>query len=117
MSQPSLLHHHVVALRRDGSTARAAQLGDRAWRDVLQAHDRAVRGIVARHRGRLVKTTGDGSPATFDGPAHAIAGARAIREDVAGLGLQIRAGLHAGECERLGRDLGGLALHIGARVA
>jgi class 3 adenylate cyclase len=100
-----------------GSTARAAQLGDRAWRELLAAHDRVVRALVARHRGRLVKTTGDGSLAAFERPGEAVAGALAIRDAVATLGLEIRAGVHAGECERLGRDLGGLAVHIGARVA
>jgi class 3 adenylate cyclase len=99
------------------STASVARLGDRAWRDLLTAHDRATRSAVRRHRGRLVKTTGDGVLATFGAPGQAIEAARAIRDAVAALGLEIRAGLHTGECDHRDGDVHGIALHIGARVA
>ncbi|MEK6227797.1 MAG: adenylate/guanylate cyclase domain-containing protein [Actinomycetota bacterium] len=98
------------------STERAAELGDRAWREVLERHDRLVRQALTRHRGRAVKSTGDGVLATFDGPARAIRAAASIGEGAEGLGIQIRAGLHTGECEVMGDDVGGLAVHIGARV-
>jgi len=98
------------------STERAAELGDRGWREVLERHDRLVRRELARHRGRAVKSTGDGVLATFDGPARAIRAAASIGEGAEGLGIQIRAGLHTGECEVMGDDVGGLAVHIGARV-
>jgi pimeloyl-ACP methyl ester carboxylesterase len=99
------------------STERAAAMGDARWRNVLTEHDRLVRVEVERRRGRIVKSTGDGALATFDGPARAIAGAAAIRAAVAELGLEVRAGLHTGECELMGDDVGGIAVHIGARVA
>jgi class 3 adenylate cyclase len=98
------------------STKRAAELGDSAWRSLLECHDDLVRAEVARHRGRAVKSTGDGVLATFDGPARAIGAARSIEESVRELGIRIRAGLHTGECEVIGDDVGGLAVHIGARV-
>ena len=98
------------------STERAAEMGDRAWREVLEGHDRLVVQALARHRGRAVKFTGDGVLATFDGPARAIRAAASIGEGAEGLGIQIRAGLHTGECEVMGDDVGGLAVHIGARV-
>ena len=100
-----------------GSTERAAQLGDRAWRDLLQRHDAMVRDALARHRGREVKTVGDGFLATFDGPARAIRCAFAVRDNARHLGLDVRAGVHTGECELIGDDIGGLGVHIGARVA
>jgi pimeloyl-ACP methyl ester carboxylesterase len=100
-----------------GSTERAVQLGDRRWRELLERHNAMVRDALARHRGREVKTTGDGFLATFDGPARAIRCACAIRSDARGLGLDMRAGLHTGECELIGEDIGGLGVHIGARVA
>ncbi len=99
-----------------GSTARAAQLGDAAWRALLARHDELVRAEVTRHRGRAVKSTGDGVLATFDGPARAIGAARSIEHAVHELGIQVRAGLHTGECEIVGDDVAGLAVHIGARV-
>jgi len=98
------------------STTRAAALGDSAWRDLLGEHDRLVRLALERHRGREVKTTGDGFLATFDGPARAIRAAASIAEGVRTLGLQVRAGLHTGECEVMDEDVRGLAVHIGARV-
>jgi class 3 adenylate cyclase len=99
-----------------GSTERLATLGDHRWRRVLDQHDAMVRGELRRFRGREVKTTGDGFVATFDGPARAIRCARTIGEEVRPLGISIRAGLHAGECELRGDDVAGLAVHIAARV-
>jgi class 3 adenylate cyclase len=99
-----------------GSTERARALGDRRWREVLDAHDEHARRRLESHRGRLVKTTGDGLLATFDGPARGIRCAAAIRDDVRALGLDIRAGLHIGEVEVRGDDIGGIAVHIAARV-
>jgi class 3 adenylate cyclase len=100
-----------------GATARAAQLGDRAWRELLQRHHEAVRAQLGRFRGREIDTAGDGFFATFDGPARAIRCACAIRDSLGELGLEARAGLHAGECELLDEKVGGIAVHIGARVA
>ena len=100
-----------------GSTERVAAVGDRAWRDLLERFYAIVSDEVTRFRGRQIATTGDGALAAFDGPARAIGAARAIHRAVAGLGLTLRSGLHTGECETLGDDLGGIALHIGARVA
>lgn len=100
-----------------GSTQRAAELGDRRWRDLLESHRAVIRHELGRFRGREVETAGDGFLATFDGPARAIQCACAIRNAVQQLGLTIRVGLHTGECELRGDSLGGIALHIGARVA
>jgi class 3 adenylate cyclase/pimeloyl-ACP methyl ester carboxylesterase len=100
-----------------GSTERAAELGDNRWRSVLDTHDRAARRELQRFGGREINTTGDGFVANFDGPARAIRCAKAIREAVHGLGLDIRSGIHTGECEVRGADLAGLAVHIAARVA
>jgi class 3 adenylate cyclase len=99
-----------------GSTERAAELGDGRWRELLEAHDEIVRAQLDRFGGREVKTTGDGFLAAFDGPAKAIRCAAAINEGVQRLGIELRAGVHTGECERRGEDLAGLAVHIGARV-
>lgn len=99
-----------------GSTETAARLGDRAWRDVLARHDELSRSQLARHRGRPVKSLGDGFLATFDGPARAIRCALELRDAMRELGIELRAGLHTGECEAIGDDVGGLAVHIGARV-
>jgi class 3 adenylate cyclase len=99
-----------------GSTARAAQLGDRRWRRLLEEHDRVVRSNLARFRGREVETTGDGFLTTFDGPARAIRAAAAIRDELAEEGLPIRVGLHTGEVERDGDHIRGIAVHIAARV-
>jgi pimeloyl-ACP methyl ester carboxylesterase len=100
-----------------GSTERAVQVGDRRWRDLLEEHNVVVRRALTRFRGREVDTAGDGFLATFDGPARAIRSARAIVDEVRGLGLEVRAGLHTGECELVGDDVRGIAVHIGARVA
>ncbi len=98
------------------STATVASLGDRKWRSMLDSHDRAVREQLKRFGGREVNTTGDGFMASFDGPARAIRCAQAIIEATRSLGIDLRAGLHTGECEVRGHDLGGLAVHIAARV-
>jgi len=100
-----------------GSTERAGALGDRKWRAVLDGHDRLARDHIDRFRGRQVKTMGDGVLAIFDGPGRAIRCAVALRDGVRSLGLEIRAGLHCGEVELRGDDIGGIAVHIGARVA
>ena len=100
-----------------GSTAQAASLGDHRWRSLLDAHDKTVREQLRRFRGREINTTGDGFVASFDGPARAIKCAQAITEATGNLGVQVRVGLHTGECEIRGDDLGGLAVHIAARVA
>jgi len=100
-----------------GSTERAVEVGDARWRELLQRHDAMVRAELIRHRGREIKTFGDGFLATFDGPARAIRCACAIREHSCGLGLEVRAGIHTGECELIGEDIGGVGVHIGARVA
>jgi class 3 adenylate cyclase len=99
------------------STRRAAQMGDRDWHALLDAHDAVVRAQLVRFRGREVSTSGDGFLATFDGPQRAIRCAMAIRDAVAALGIEVRAGLHTGECEIRGDDIGGIAVHIGARVS
>lgn len=99
------------------STSRAASIGDRDWRALLDAHDAIVRAQLARFRGREVNTSGDGFLAMFDGPQRAIRCAMAIRDAVQALGIQVRAGLHTGECEIRGDDIGGIGVHIGARVS
>jgi class 3 adenylate cyclase len=99
------------------STKRAAELGDRRWRELLEAHNATVRSELARFRGREVDTAGDGFLATFDGPARAIRAACAIRDGVRRLGLELRAGLHTGECELADGKVRGIAVHTGARVA
>lgn len=99
-----------------GSTERAAALGDRRWRELLSAHQEAVREELARHGGREVKTLGDGSLATFDGPARAIRCGRSIADSAPSLGVEVRVGLHCGEVELIGEDVGGIAVHIAARV-
>ncbi|MDQ5807832.1 MAG: adenylate/guanylate cyclase domain-containing protein, partial [Actinomycetota bacterium] len=100
-----------------GSTERAGELGDRRWRELLTEHDRICAAQLERHGGRLVKTMGDGVLATFDGPARGIRSACAIRDAVKDVGLEVRAGLHTGECELMGDDIGGVAVHIAARVS
>jgi class 3 adenylate cyclase len=99
------------------STARASELGDRRWRELVEQHYRLIRTQLGYFRGREMDTAGDGVFATFDGPARAIRCACAIRDGVRELGLEIRAGLHTGECELMDDKVGGIAVHIGARVA
>jgi class 3 adenylate cyclase len=98
------------------STERAAQLGDRRWRELLEVHDELGGRLVEQWGGRVVKTTGDGLLATFDGPGRAIAAAVALRDQLGDVGLQVRAGLHAGEVEVRGDDVGGIAVHTAARI-
>ena len=101
-----------------GSTEKAAELGDADWRSLLERHDAIARREVEQFRGRVVKNIGDGMFATFDGPARAIRCAESLCDAVRSeLGLQLRAGVHTGECEAIGEDLGGMAVHIGSRVA
>ena len=99
------------------STRRAAEMGDRDWHALLDAHDAVVRAQLNRFRGREVNTSGDGFLAMFDGPRRAIRCAMAIRDAVRSLGIEVSAGLHTGECEVRGDDIGGIAVHIGARVS
>lgn len=99
-----------------GSTRRAVQLGDAAWRQLLEEHDSWVRRQFQSFKGREVKRTGDGFLATFDSPARAVQCARAIRDAVKRLGIEIRAGLHTGECELVGADVAGIAVHIASRI-
>jgi class 3 adenylate cyclase len=99
------------------STETAKKMGDSEWRDLLKNHNDVVRRELASHRGREIKTMGDGFLATFDGPTRAIECARAIRESVGELGIRTRAGLHTGECELMEDDIGGIAVHMASRVA
>jgi class 3 adenylate cyclase len=98
------------------STRRAAELGDSRWRALVESHDQLVRDQVDRYRGREIKTMGDGFLVTFDGPARGIRCARAITQQLPALGVEVRAGLHTGECMVMGDDVGGIAVNIGARV-
>jgi len=100
-----------------GSTEQARELGDSRWRDMLDEHHSRVRDVLSQFRGREVDTAGDGFFASFDGPARAIRAACAIRNGVGELGIQIRVGLHTGECELMRDKIGGIAVHTGARVA
>jgi len=99
-----------------GSTQRATELGDKRWKALLDDHDRTIRKQLARYRGREINTVGDGFIATFDGPGRAIQCACAIRDALESLGIEVRAGLHAGEVEIRGDDVAGVAVHTGARV-
>jgi class 3 adenylate cyclase len=99
-----------------GSTEQLASMGDRRWRVMLDAHDRAVRDQLRRYRGREINTTGDGFAACFDGPGRAIACATSITQVARELGIEVRAGMHTGECEVRGDDLAGLAVHVAARI-
>jgi class 3 adenylate cyclase len=98
------------------ATERAADMGDRAWKELLCQHHVLVRQQLEHHRGREIDTAGDGFLATFDGPARAVRCARAIADAVKELNIQVRAGVHTGECEVMGGKLSGIAIHIGARV-
>ena len=99
-----------------GSTEQARALGDQRWREVLDLHDQAARRLVDREGGRLIKTTGDGILAVFGGPGRAIRSAMALRTELHEHGIQIRAGLHTGEVDLRGEDVGGIAVHVGARI-
>jgi class 3 adenylate cyclase len=98
------------------ATKRLVELGDRDWKDLLTQHHSLVRDQLARHRGREIDTAGDGFLAAFDGPARAVRCGRAIVDSVRKLGIHVRAGVHTGECEVIGEKLGGIAVHIGARI-
>ena len=100
-----------------GSTEQASSLGDQAWSDLLQRHNAAVRREIAHFRGREIATAGDGFLALFDGPARGVRCGLAIRDSVRPLGLEVRAGLHTGECVRTADNVGGIAVHIGARIS
>jgi class 3 adenylate cyclase len=115
--QPDRMLATVLFTDIVGSTERAASLGDSAWRDVLEQHHALVRRELTNFRGQEISTSGDGFFATFDGPARAVRCAVAIRDRLRESGLEVRAGVHTGECERMGDNIGGLAVHIGARVA
>ncbi len=99
-----------------GSTQQLASVGDKRWSAMLDAHDRVVRDLLRRHRGREINTTGDGFAACFDGPGRGIACATSITQAARELGIEVRAGLHTGECEIRGDDLAGLAVHVAARI-
>jgi class 3 adenylate cyclase len=99
------------------STRQAAELGDRRWREVLGRHDDLTRDAIGRFQGREVKHTGDGFLATFDGPTRAVRCATALAQQMPQIGIEIRSGVHTGECEVRGNDIGGIAVHIGARIA
>jgi len=101
----------------DDSTGRASELGDKRWREVLERHDELLRHEFERFRGREVTKAGDGFFAAFDGPARAVQCALAATEAVRPLGIQLRVGVHTGECEQRGDDLGGIAVQIGAQIA
>ncbi|HLE99806.1 MAG TPA: adenylate/guanylate cyclase domain-containing protein [Gaiellaceae bacterium] len=116
-SEPERILATILFTDIVGSTRKAAELGDAGWRDLLGRHHAVVRGFLARHRGEELDTAGDGFFASFDGPGRAIACAREIRDGIRDLGLEIRVGVHTGECERVEGKLGGLAVSIGARVA
>jgi pimeloyl-ACP methyl ester carboxylesterase len=100
-----------------GSTEKAAELGDSRWRSLLDNHHAVIKRNLSRFRGHEIKSTGDGILATFDGPARGVRCACAIGDEIRQLGIDVRAGLHTGECEIMGEDVGGIAVHIGARVA
>jgi pimeloyl-ACP methyl ester carboxylesterase len=117
VSEPDTVLATVLFTDLVGSTATAAELGDRRWRELLERHHEAVRSQLSRFRGCEVDTAGDGFFATFDGPARAIRCACAVTETVGELGLEVRAGLHTGECELLADKVAGIAVSIGARVA
>jgi class 3 adenylate cyclase len=100
-----------------GSTEIASRLGDRAWRELLGRHNRGVRNVLDRHRGREVKTTGDGFLAVFDGAGRAVRAAMDVRDGAPDIGLEVRAGVHTGEVELTGDDVRGVAVHEAARIA
>jgi pimeloyl-ACP methyl ester carboxylesterase len=116
VSEPDRVLATVLFTDIVDSTRRAAEIGDRRWRDLLGSHNAVLREVVGRFRGRAIKSTGDGFLATFDGPARALQAAFAIHEETGKLGIGVRAGLHTGEIELIGDDVGGIAVHIAARV-
>jgi pimeloyl-ACP methyl ester carboxylesterase len=117
VSEPDRVLATVLFTDIVGATEKAAGFGDQRWRELLENHHAAIRRNLVRFRGREINTTGDGFFAAFDGPARAVRCACAVAEAVRPLGLEVRAGLHTGECEVMGDDMGGIAVHIGARIA
>jgi class 3 adenylate cyclase len=115
-AQPTRILATVLFTDIVDATGRASRLGDRRWRELLNVHDELARRLVEEFGGQLIKTTGDGILATFDGPGRAIRCAAALRDELGGIGVQIRAGLHTGEVELRDGDVGGIAVHIAARV-
>jgi pimeloyl-ACP methyl ester carboxylesterase len=115
-SEPDRVLATVMFTDIVGSTQKAAELGDAKWRHLLESQQRAVRSAIERHHGREIKSTGDGFLATFDGPARAVRCGQAIVESVHNIGLDTRVGLHSGEVEVMGADVGGIAVHIASRV-
>jgi pimeloyl-ACP methyl ester carboxylesterase len=115
-SDPDRVMRTILFSDIAGSTERLAALGDRSWRAVLELHDRLVREQVAAFGGRVVKDLGDGHLAAFEGAARAVRCARVLCEEATGLGVELRAGVHSGECETIGDDLAGMTVHIGARI-
>jgi class 3 adenylate cyclase len=115
-AEPDRLLASVLFTDIVGSTDTAAALGDRRWRELLDRHDALTQEHVQRFRGRVVKTTGDGALATFDGPARAIRCACSLRDAASSAGVELRAGIHTGEVEQRGGDIGGIAVHLAARV-
>jgi class 3 adenylate cyclase len=116
-SEPDRILATVMFSDIVASTERAAEIGDRNWRDVLDRHDELVRKLLAEHGGREIKTTGDGFLALFDAPTRAIRCSLAIRDELRALEIEVRIGMHSGEVELRGNDVGGIAVNIGARVA
>jgi len=114
--EPNRVLATVVFTDIVGSTERVGRLGDRRWRELLNVHDEVARRVVEEFQGQLIKTTGDGILAMFDGPGRGIRCAAALRDELRGIGLDLRAGLHTGEVELRDSDLGGIAVHIAARV-
>jgi class 3 adenylate cyclase len=100
-----------------GSTAAAAELGDKGWRDLVERHHGVVRALLGRFRGKEVDTAGDGFFATFDGPARGVRCAQTIAEAVTDLGIEVRAGVHTGEVETIAGKAGGIAVNVGSRIA
>jgi class 3 adenylate cyclase len=115
-AQPTRILATVLFTDIVDATGRASRLGDRRWRELLDVHDELARRLVEEFGGQLIKTIGDGILATFDGPGRAIRCAAALRDELSGIGVQIRAGLHTGEVELRDGDVGGIAVHIAARV-
>jgi class 3 adenylate cyclase len=115
--EPERVLATVLFVDMAGSTAQAAKLGDNSWRELLETFYARVREVLQQYRGREINTAGDGFLATFDGPARAVRCAIAIRDAVRSLHVEVRCGLHTGECELVGTDIAGIAVHTGARVA
>ena len=115
-TQPERVLATVVFTDIVDSTERASTMGDRGWRALMDRHDAVTSRLIASHRGHIIKSTGDGLLATFDGPARAIQCSTAMRNALGGIGLETRIGVHTGEVERRGGDIGGIGVHIAARV-